>query len=171
MSLLVAELQQTLDRIVAVAPETPHLKAFFEEIGQELLSGPGAGQKLDLAAASLAEAGAPLSHWTSFTLGQRAGADVRLSVMGCSLEGLRAQKSLWEVGDAFFLRIPREDPQLESWLSLKVPPEVRGLPVVVIGGEEHRVLQDWLERHFEKVRRLPEGQKFLAESLEWLLSF
>ncbi|MBS1984775.1 MAG: hypothetical protein JST16_11445 [Bdellovibrionales bacterium] len=174
MSHLVAELGQIIDRVVIVAPSLDRLKELFEALSFELTSDLGAGQKLHLAAAKFPEGS--VRYWNSFTLGQRAGLDMRVAAMGVLLEDLLDHPQILDLGDSFFFWMSPQEADSRAWLRLKVAGEARLKPVNLVGlpGQdslEELALVEWAQRHFEQVRRVTNSERFLAEGLEWALSF
>lgn len=178
MSLLVPELSQIVDRLLVVAPGEAHLKEAFESLSFELTSDLGTRQNLELAATSMPEGA--IQYWTSFTLGQRAQAAVRISLVGVTLEALHKEPRLLGTCDGVLFFVPPQLAQANSLMSLKVSAANRASPWVTVGlnqkfeGQDHLAslaLVEWLDRNFMHVRHLSPGPKTLAEGLEWVLSF
>jgi len=179
MSLLVSELAQIIDRVTVIAPSNLRLHDFFESMAYELTTGLGQEQILDLQLAAPAEG--PIRSWASFTLGRRGGLDVRLSMMGTSLEVERLSPLTLEISDAFLLWLPPDDPKTDLIFSYPFSEELEFKPAVVVGiGEqwndtEHRLrakaLAAWAQRRFKRLHFTSQSQTFLSDALEWVLSF
>jgi len=178
VSSLVPEIGWIVDRILVVAPNESSLKNLFEELSFELTENFGAGQKLDLASASMPTG--PIRCWTSFSAGRRANATARFSLIGVTVADLATHPNLMEVTEAIFVSIDAPWNEVQRWLSMKSPVEGALKPLVVAGAAptiqgadplEVEALREWFRRHFKQVRFLEKSQDLLTTGLEWALSF
>jgi hypothetical protein len=182
MSFLISELNQIVNRIVVITPRKEALVSLFENMSLELTVDIAQGQNLALKSAACAEGA--LATWVSFTLGRRAGLDVRLHVMGYSLDHAPPSDNALELCDGVFVWIPenrdeRHDTYTDRILTLKPNSEaklrpwvVSGLAAPIEGDLRRRSLREWTERNFPKLLQLPaDSRLLLKEGLEWVLSF
>ncbi len=185
MTLLVPELNRIVSRLAIVAADERHLKETFEAIALELTEGLGAHQPMHMTGAALPQG--PLRIWNSFTLGRRAGSEMRLSLLGAAFEDVAEAPLLLELVDALFFYIPQNTSDIETLLKLSIPSEARTKPVVIWGLSEtpeemvahqdpiqkfkRKALDTWFHRNFHQTSHVALGDKSLPKALEWALSF
>jgi len=178
MSVFIPELKRIQGRVLTVAPTRKHLKDLLEMLSYELTTKVGAGQKLEIRMA--APATGPIEALSSFTLGFRAGAGFRLSLMGMSLENGVPSRNAFEMADSFLFWMPEEQDFVERFLSAKIPDDARTRPCVVAGLKSPEsgqlslrglALVEWGRRHFDQILHIAEPQDYLKDGLEWALSF
>jgi hypothetical protein len=180
VTLLVPELNRILSRVFAISSDPARLKIFFEKIGLELAEGPGLGQRMEMAGAGLPEG--PVRMWNAFTLGRRAQADVRISLVGTTFDDLAEHPGMLEVADALLFDLPQDLEGVETLLRLPVSLEARNKPVVLLGLNEglsndpvrafkRKALTAWFHRHFGQTNLLAPDGKTFPKALEWVLSF
>ncbi len=131
MSLLVSELSQIIDRITVLAPTNKSLHTLFESMAFELTTGLGTEQILDLQLAAPKEG--PIQSWASFNLGRRGDLNVRISMMGSSLESKRLSPTALEISDAFILWLPPNDPKSDQIFAYPISEDAKFKPTVVVG--------------------------------------
>ena len=178
MSLLVSELSQIVVRIHAIASDRKALGHLFEELTLELGADlEPSSQKSRLTSCAIDKG--LLRAWASFTLGRRAGLDLRVSLMGYSLETGLPSMSTLEMCEGFFFSFPNAgDAVNEALFKAQLSPEAKSLPIVAFGlihdevqspALTQRALEEWIFRNFEKRLMLSSPQNFLKEGLEWIL--
>lgn len=175
-SLLVPELSQALHRLVVITPTEKDLHAFLEAAAFELTTELGAGQALDLRSTSLKEG--PLRAWMSFTLGRRGQLDVRLTCLGFVLEEGYPEPELLDTADGYILYMPPGRRPTDEIFRLNWSPEACRRPAALMGMAaakdsdlQAQALRQWAFRHFPYLLEIPDEEKPLGRSLDWLLSF
>ena len=172
------ELSRVTVNMVILTANSAQLREAMESWGMQLTATPlGAGQKLEFGMAGVPGKEHGMQAFASFTLGRRAGFDVRIHLMGFSLETGVPSRALMEASHGVVLLISPENlGAVNHFLSLPVISK----PVVVcgLGGAEsqepsvqERTLVQWIDRSYPQRLWLSGPDKFLSDALEWVLSF
>ena len=188
MGLLVSELEQTLDRVLVVAPTYMHLRDLLETLSFDLTTRTGVGQKLDLVLSPALDGGLAKA-WMSVTLGVRARLASRMSFVGYGLDRGSPSASAFLAADSLLIWAPQGEAALDRLLKLSVPESATRKPCVILGmlggagggARQQQGIQDfslrdkalveWARRRFSNPLFVEKPENYFQEALEWLLSF
>lgn len=181
MSQLIHELNWIVDRVLYIAPTTKRLNTAFRELGEDIAVD-FTGQKQSRLVTSRFEGDQALKSLIAFDMGERAGMNSRLQIMGISLEEQPPSSELlgscealvldWVPGgedesklfDPNILSVMAEKPTLAIERKISAEPT----PEQTLREEGQRQLFNQKAKFFSSNRS---SQEFLRIGLEWILSF